>query len=211
MRPTTRPNSRLLTVLLFSVVAAACSGGANPTAPAQANSNGELPIAASQTSELPIESLTKLANDSDAIIQGRLVEIVDAWRFPNDPEGAFEGVGDELVGLVFDVSATFAGKTDADRITVAWPSYTIDLDSRERVERNTINGINMSDPSPLSREFVLAVAFSAELDSYQVFSTKAFVVVEADGKVVNLSSSGSLKKIGIESVADLEGEAGLNR
>jgi len=151
----------------------ACSVTADDAASA------ELDVILTESNVIPFERFADMVDFSEAIVHVRLVEVVDGFRFPVDPEGDTQGIGYENVGLVFDVLETFSGEVDTTRLTVDWRGYQIDLDSRVRLARMRSGIFDFTKELP-GNEFVIAVVFAEDI-GYRVVSPDGMLRVTDNG------------------------------
>jgi len=157
------------------------------------------------TSERPIDNLGDITDRSDALIHGRLIEVIERFRYTTDDDGGVIAFGtrDEFVGLVFELQEVLAGEVNAEVVTVQWMAYEVDDATRTRSLRYVIDGIDMLDPARIGQEFLVPITFVPEIDAYGVESLRMLAVVSADGVLTGLSNDHVLDDFGIRSTADL--------
>jgi len=179
----------------FTLVVSACGGG--------------LGAVAVSSFEPSIDSIDALAARTDAIIDGRLIEVIGRVRYTSDDEGvAAEGERDEFVGLVFKVQDVLSGDFATKEITVQWMGYKVQAESKVREYQLRINGIDMLDPDLIGREFVFAVTFVPSIDAYQITSTAAIASVGADGTLTGLADGRNLGDLGAGTIDELKSTLG---
>ena len=167
----------------FVLLVASCGAGDNAvgtSAELRTADEAVTPIASYIT---PFESYGDLASFSDAVLHVRLVDVIDGYRYPIDPEGdVAQGVSSEQLGLVFDVLQTYSGGVDSKQITVDWAGYRVDLESRKRLSRIELGTFDHRTLAA-GDEYVVAVLF-AEGIGYRIVSPDGFLKVDVERGLV---------------------------
>jgi len=169
-----------------------------------------IPVSNLEAFESPIDSFEVLAEETDAVIHGRLIAAGDHVRYTNDLEGeAAEGLANEFVALVFEVISVESGSLEGlEQVTVEWLAFEVDAKDHERKTELRINGINFLDR--IGDEFLVPIVFSDEVDGYRVFTTRALASVDEQGGLTGLADSYRLNQLDIFNVADF-GRADVSR
>ncbi len=188
-----------LIALIVTVAASTTLGSCGSTGggSVEAVASGELPIEGTLGLEREFESARHLAESADAVVIAEFRGLEQGWRFPEDPEGDVEGAV-EHVGLVFSVSETISGdvaEAEADgTLVVTWPAYRHVPDGKlaetDREARVVFNGVDFLELKP-GAHYMLAVSYSENLSSYQLFLSTTLAQVDEDGGLALLAEAES--------------------
>ena len=149
-----RPASWLVAALVVSFVLAACgSSSGEPRTVA----DSDLPAAeVSALAEVP-DTPQALVESGATVVLGRLVEVEDAYRFRGGSEDLALGFVEEKLGLRFEVLDTLMGPDPGPTVMVEVPGYHADPDSKQRIRRVVINGVDPTREWTVDNEYVFSI------------------------------------------------------
>ncbi len=187
--------------IISALFLTACGSGSVEANSGTSPAPKSLPFAEIIASETKFGNFQDIADQTDAVFHGELVGIVENWQKIEQQEGE---TGDEYVGLRFNVKDLISGKLETEEVTVGFLAYAFDHTTKERINKISTNGLDISD-FKTGQEYVLTVGRDSRLENnYGIGWTSTIQSIDQDGTLVALSDEDGYKALGIDTIEDLQ-------
>lgn len=164
-------------------------------------SSSDLPTVELSLYEEPVLSAEELM-PLESLISGTVKEVRDAHRLSGGEEEP--GVRDEFIGVVVEVDQLLLGREVPEEILIEFLAYQLEPASEQvRSARVSSSGLSPSVELMAGRRLVVLVAWSDEVDSYRLASTRLISSIEGQS-LRPLGHETDMANFGLQTSADVD-------